>query len=67
MNHPFLALHLRALTALHRSADLRRLLDGHGLVAFAAALSSWSPRFVADALSMLPPIQRCAVLHHLPA
>ena len=67
MNHPLLALRLRALIALHRPADLRRLLEGRGLVAFVAALGHWSPRAVADALSMLPSIQRGAVLRHLPA
>lgn len=66
MNRLFFTLRLRAIIAARRPADLRRLLDDQGLVAFAAALSPRSPRAVADALSMLPSIQRGAVLRHLP-
>jgi hypothetical protein len=67
MIHQDLARQLRAAVAARSPFELRRLLDDHGLVAFASALNMWSPRLVADALSLLPPLRRSAVLRHLPS
>jgi hypothetical protein len=62
-----LPIRLRSALAEHRPTAVRELLDHHGLVAFASALAAWSPRVVADGLSLLPPAQRSAVLRHLPS
>lgn len=67
MNQQFLILRLRAAIAARLTTDIQQLLDGHGVVAFSRALSAWSPRVVADGLSLLPPFQREVVLHHVPS
>lgn len=67
MNQKNLSTCLRSALAERRIAAVRELLDHHGLVAFASALAAWSPRVVADALSLLPPAKRSAVLRHLPS
>ena len=67
MNQKNLPVRLRSALAERRPTALRELLQHHGLVAFASALAAWSPRVVADALSLLPPPERSAVLRHLPS
>lgn len=67
MPRPDLTLQLRAAIAARCPADLRQLLDDHGLVAFSAAIADCSPRLASDALSLLPPLQRGAVLRHMPS
>ncbi|SEB24815.1 hypothetical protein [Variovorax sp. YR216] len=67
MNQKHLSTCLRSALAERRPAAVRELLDHHGLVPFASALAAWSPRVVADALSLLPPVRRSAVLRHLPS
>ena len=67
MTREDLKIRLRLAIAERRPAALRQLLDHHGLAAFAAALAAWSPRVVADALSLLPQAERASVLRHLPA
>jgi len=62
-----LPIRLRSALAERRPAAVRHLLDHHGLVAFAVALAAWSPRVVADVLSLLPQVDRAAVLRHLPS
>ncbi|MEB0113130.1 hypothetical protein RCH10_005298 [Variovorax sp. GrIS 2.14] len=58
--------HLRSALAERRPVVLRHLLDLHGAAAFADGLAAWSPRLVADALSLLLQTQRMAVMRHLP-
>ena len=67
MNQKNLPVRLRVALAERRAAVVRELLDHHGLVHYASALAVWSPRVVADALSLLTPVQRSAVLRHLPS
>lgn len=67
MNQNNLPTRLRSALAERRPAAVRHLLGHHGLVAFAAALAVWSPRVVADVLSLLPQADRVAVLRHLPS
>lgn len=67
MNQKNLPIRLRAALAERRPAAVRHLLDHHGLVPFAVALAVWSPRVVADVLSLLPEVDRAAVLRHLPS
>jgi hypothetical protein len=57
---------VRAAVAARRPVELQRLLAERGLIAFSAALGSCPARIAADALSLLPPLQRSAVLRHLP-
>ena len=53
---------------LERNAStLHDLLLQHGAPTFAKALSNGSPRVIADALSLLPLLERVNVLRHLPA
>lgn len=66
MNRQDLHAALRAAIATRRVAQLRQLLADHGIMAFAGAVSSCSPRVGADALSLLTTAERTAVLHHLP-
>lgn len=66
MKHENLKTCLRSALAGRRPLDLRRLLDRHGARAFSAVLAAWSPRAVADVLSLLPFGQRTAVVRHLP-
>lgn len=58
--------HLRSALAERRPVVLRHLLHLHGAATFADGLASWSPRLVADALSLLLETQRLAVMRHLP-
>jgi hypothetical protein len=57
---------LRSALAERRPVVLQHLLDLHGAAAFADGLAAWSPRLVADALSLLLPTQRMAVMRYLP-
>jgi hypothetical protein len=56
MNQNNLPTGLRSALAERHPAAVRHLLDHHGLVAFSAALATWSPRVVADVLSLLPQV-----------
>ena len=67
MNTTALVPSLRAAIVARRSAALRQLFDDHGLLAFSNAVTACSPRTAADALSLLPPAQRNAVLRHMPS
>ena len=58
--------HLRSALAERRPVVLRHLLHLHGAAAFADGVAAWSPRLVADALSLLLETQRMAVMRHLP-
>ena len=53
-----------AAVAAHRPAELRLLPEAEGLVAPSGGLAVRSSRVVADVLSLLPPLQRVAVLRH---
>ncbi len=66
MNTTALVPNLRAAIVARRSAALRQLFDDHGL-AFSNAVTACLPRAAADALSLLPPAQRNAVLRHMPS
>lgn len=63
--HAALLRAIRAAIAAHRPLGLRALLESHGETAFAAALSQFSGRVIADALSMLPRQESAGVLGHL--
>ncbi len=65
MNYPTLTRSLRAALMDRNVCQVRALLATHGLVAFCNALSSCSPRVIADVLSLLQDSSREAVLRHL--
>ena len=67
MKNNDLSFFLRAAIAQRATSEIYELLQRHGLVAFAQALSPWSARAIADVLSLLPPAMRTAVWLHLPA
>lgn len=67
MKNNDLSFFLRAAIAQRATSEIYELLQRHGLVAFAQALSPWSARAIADVLSLLPPATRTAVWLHLPA
>ncbi|MDI9856741.1 hypothetical protein [Comamonas sp. 17RB] len=61
-----LQIDLRAALMARQATQVRALLATHGLPAFARAISRCSARVAADALSLLCPDDRQAVLRHLP-
>jgi len=61
------SLALRRAIAGRRASELRQLLDERGLVTFANRLAHWSPRVIADAVTLLPVERQAAVLRHLPS
>ena len=65
MNSKILTRSLRAALMDRNVCQVRALLATHGVTAFATVLSTCSPRVTADALSLLQPADRAAVLRHL--
>ena len=58
---------LRSSVAGRRTPELQQLLDERGLASVASGLANWSPRAIADAVTLLPVAQQAAVLRHLPS
>jgi len=67
MSNQDLSLALRRAVAGRRTSELQQLLDERGLATFANGLANWSPRVIADAVTLLPVARQAAVLRHLPS
>ncbi len=61
------SLSLRRAVAGRHTSELRQLLDERGLATFASGLAHWSPRVIADAVTLLPVERQATVLRHLPS